>query len=56
VSGARLEPHEQAELMRIVLAGPDPADGLSAFTRKDLVRICEARFGRAFIPPQWDGS
>jgi hypothetical protein len=28
VSGARLEPHEQAELMRIVLAGPDPADGL----------------------------
>jgi len=50
VSGARLEPHEQAELMRIVLAGPDPADGLSAFTRKDLVRICEARFGKSFHP------
>ena len=33
----RLEPEEQAELMRILLAGPDPeADGLSAFTREDL--------------------
>ena len=41
VSGARLEPHEQAELMRIVLAGPDPADGLSAFTRKEWVDIPE---------------
>ena len=37
--------------MRIVLAGPDPeADGLSAFTREDLVRICEARFGKSFHP------
>ncbi len=45
----RLEAHEQAELMRIVLAGPDPeADGHSAFTREDLVRICEARFGKTF--------
>ena len=47
----RLEPEEQAELMRIVLAGPDPeADGLSAFTREDLVRICEARFDKSFHP------
>ena len=47
----RLAPHEQAELMRIVLGGPDPeADGLSAFTREDLVRICEARFGKSFHP------
>jgi transposase len=47
----RLEADEQAELMRIVLAGPDPeADGLSAFTREDLVRICEARFGKTFHP------
>jgi transposase len=47
----RLEPEEQAELMRIVLAGPDPgADGISAFTREDLVRICEARFGKTFHP------
>ena len=43
----RLDAHEQAELMRIVLAGPDPeADGISAFTREDLVRICEARFSK----------
>jgi transposase len=29
----RLDAHEQAELMRIVLAGPDPeTDGISAFT------------------------
>ena len=47
----RLAPYEQAELMRIVLAGPDPeADGLSAFTREDLVRICEARFGKTLHP------
>ena len=46
----RLEPEEQAELMRIVLAGPDPESGLSAFTREDLVHICEARFGRTFHP------
>ncbi len=47
----RLEPQEQAELMRIVLAGPDPeADGLSAFTREDLARICETRFGKSFHP------
>jgi transposase len=47
----RLEPHEQAELIRVVLAGPHPdADGLSAFTREDLVRICETRFGKSFHP------
>jgi transposase len=47
----RLEAQEQAELMRIVLAGPDPeADGLSAFTREDLVQICEVRFGKTFHP------
>ena len=46
----RLEPHEQAGLMRIVLTGPDPKAGLSAFTREDLVRICEDRFGKSFHP------
>ena len=47
----RLEPQEQAELIRIVLAGPDPeTDGVSAFTREDLVRICESRFGKSFHP------
>jgi transposase len=30
-----------------VLTGPDPeVDGISAFTREDLVRICEQRFGK----------
>jgi transposase len=46
----RLEPHEQAELIRIVLEGPDLKSGLSAFTREDLVRICEVRFGKTFHP------
>jgi transposase len=46
----RLESHEQAELMRIVLSGPDPKSGISAFTREDLVGICEARFGKTFHP------
>jgi transposase len=47
----RLEPREQAELIRIVLAGPNPEiDGISSFTREDLARICEARFGKSFHP------
>ena len=46
----RLEPDEQAELIRIVLEGPGPESGLSAFTREDLVRICEAHFGKTFHP------
>ena len=33
--------------MQIVLDGSDPnTSGLSAFTRDDLVRICDARFGK----------
>ena len=29
------------------MAGPDPEiDGICAFTREDLVRICEKRFGK----------
>ena len=46
----RLELEEQAELMRVVLTGPDPESGLSAFTREDLVRICETLFGKSFHP------
>jgi len=46
----RLEPQERTKLARIVLAGPGSESGLSAFTRKDLVRICEARFGKTFHP------
>lgn len=47
----RLTPDEQAELLQIVLAGSDPeATGISAFTREDLVAICEQRFGKTFHP------
>jgi putative transposase len=43
----KLDGEEKAELLRIVLAGPDPeTSGLSAFTREDLVGICEERFGK----------
>jgi transposase len=43
----RLGRDELAELYAIVLAGPDPdKDGICAFTREDLVRICEQRFGK----------
>ena len=47
----RLDAEKPAGLAAIVLAGPDPeADGISAFTREDLVRVCEARFGKTFHP------
>ena len=46
----RLEPKEQADLIRIVLACHDAESGLSAFTRENLPRICEARFGKTFHP------
>ena len=43
----RLESDELAELYAIVMAGPDPEiDGVCAFTREDLVRICEKRFDK----------
>jgi transposase len=42
---------EQAKLMRIVLAGPDPeTSGLSAYTLEDLAGICETRFGKRMHP------
>ena len=44
----KLDAEEKSELVRIVLAGPDPeASGLSAFTREDLVRICKQRFAKS---------
>lgn len=47
----RLAPDEKAELFTIVMAGPDPeVDGICAFTREDLVRICEKRFGKTMHP------
>ena len=49
----KLTCEERGELLRIVLAGPDPeTSGLSAFTREDLVGICEARFGKTCMPPR----
>ena len=42
---------EQAELVAIVLAGPDPEkDGYCAFTREDLVAIVEKKFGKSMHP------
>jgi len=44
---SKLEPHEKAQLVEIVLAGSDPeTSGISAYTRDDLVAICEERFGK----------
>jgi putative transposase len=43
----KLSPEERTELAAIVLAGPDPeTSGISAFTREDLVRICQEKFGK----------
>lgn len=43
----RLGSDELAEIYTIVLAGADPEkDGICAYTREDLVRICEQRFGK----------
>ena len=42
---------EQAELLAIVLAGPDPEkDGYCAFTREDLVALAEKKFGKSMHP------
>lgn len=42
---------EQAEIVKIVLAGPDiETSGLSAYTLEDLADICEERFGKCMHP------
>lgn len=42
---------EQAELLAIVMAGPDPEkDGFCAFTRDDLVTLAKKRFGKSMHP------
>jgi transposase len=44
-------PQEQAEIVEIVLAGPDiETSGLSAYTLEDLAKICEERFGKRMHP------
>lgn len=46
-----LTPDEQAELLAIVMAGPDPEkDGFCAFTRDDLVAITKRTFGKSMHP------
>jgi transposase len=46
-----LTAEEQAELLAIVMAGPDPEkDGLCAFTREDLVAVAEKKFGKSMHP------
>ena len=48
---ARLSEAEQAALAARVFAGPDPErDGVAAWTRADLGRWLEARFGKRFHP------
>jgi len=45
----RLTPEEQAELARIILAGPEPeTSGISAFTLDDIATISLERFGKPF--------
>ena len=42
---------EQAELLAIVMAGPDPEkDGFCAYTRDDLVAVAEKKFGKSMHP------
>ena len=42
---------EQAELLAVVMAGPDPEnDGFCAFTRDDLVALARKKFGKAMHP------
>ena len=42
---------EQAELLAVVMAGPDPQkDGFCAFTREDLVAVAKRRFGKSMHP------
>jgi transposase len=46
-----LTPEEQAELLAVVMAGPDPQkDGICAFTREDLVAVAAKRFGKSMHP------
>lgn len=46
-----LSTDEQAELLAIVMAGPDPQkDGFCAFTRDDLVTLAKKRFGKSMHP------
>ena len=41
----RLTPAQEAELADMIIAGPDPEDGISAYTLEDLAQLVEDRFG-----------
>ena len=44
-------PHEQAEIVEIVLADPDvETTGLSTYTLEDLAYLCEEHFGKRLHP------
>ena len=46
---------EQAELLAVVMAGPDPEkDGFCAFTRDDLVAVAKRKFGKSMHPTSMD--
>jgi transposase len=47
----RLTPEEAAALVTVILRGPDPVqDGCCAWTRVDLCRWLERRFGKSYHP------
>jgi transposase len=47
----KLDAAQEAELARLVLAGPDPeTDGISAFTLEDLARIAQERWQAVYHP------
>ncbi len=53
----RLTGDEEAELVAAILQGPDPErDGCCAWTRADLCRWLEARFGKTYHPVEHDAG
>ena len=53
----KLTCEERAELLRIVLAGPDPeTSGLSAFTRKTWCTSARSGSASTCMPPRWAAS
>jgi transposase len=47
----RLSDEEEAELVAVILQGPDPdRDGCCAWTRPELCRWLDARFGKTYHP------
>jgi transposase len=51
----KLSANEKAELVAMLRACADPASGIPVFTRKDLVNICQERFGKNLQPKSIGG-